>query len=97
VTYVGIHNRRTDYLDFRRDILKRKKLYNSFFFDAMDYYRDEFDNVVFVYVSDDMEWGRKRFRKSENVFFVGCGNSEDPGKSLFNELYNFLICRFNVF
>ncbi len=57
----------------------------------MDYYRDEFENVVFVYVSDDMEWGRKKFRKSENVFFVGCGNSEDSGNSLFNELFNFLI------
>jgi hypothetical protein len=38
--------------------------------------------VAFVYISDDMQWGKKNLRKVENIFFLGCGDSEDPGKSL---------------
>ncbi len=79
VTYVGIHSRRTDYLDFRKNVLGMKKLYKNYFFDAVDYFTEEFENVVFVYISDDMEWGRKKMRKVPNVFFVGCGASDDQG------------------
>ena len=36
-------------------------------------------NVVFVYVSDDMKWGRRKLKKlGENVFFIGCGDGEKP-------------------
>ena len=79
VTYVGIHSRRTDYIDFRKNVLGMKKLYKNYFFDAVDYFTEEFENVVFVYISDDMEWGRKKLRKVSNVFFVGCGDSDDQG------------------
>ena len=34
-------------------------------------------NVVFVYVSDDMKWGRRKLKKlEENIFFVGCGEGD---------------------
>ncbi len=79
VTYVGLHSRRTDYLEFRKNVLGMKKLYKNYFFDAVDYFTEEFENVVFVYISDDMEWGRKKMRKVANVFFVGCGDSDDQG------------------
>ena len=42
--------------------------------------REEFDNVAFVYISDDMKWGKKNLKKVENIFFLGCGDSDDPGK-----------------
>ena len=44
----------------------------SFFQDAMEYFREEYQNVVFFYVSDDMTWGRKNIKnKQKDLFFVG--------------------------
>ena len=81
VTYVGIHNRRTDYLEFRRKHLKLKKLYKEYFEDAMDYFMEEYGpNVAFIYVSDDMKWGRRKLSRlphSKNLFFLGCGEFND--------------------
>ena len=73
ITYVGIHNRRTDYLEFRRKRLKLDNLYEDYFEDAMEYFREEYwdTTVVFVYVSDDMKWGRKNLKDSKNLFFLG--------------------------
>jgi hypothetical protein len=34
-------------------------------------------NVVFLYVSDDLEWGKTKLGKAKNIFFVGCGNGDD--------------------
>ena len=73
ITYVGIHNRRTDYLEFRRKRLGLDNLYEDYFEDAMEYFRDEYwdTTVVFVYVSDDMKWGRRNLKDSKNLFFLG--------------------------
>ncbi len=43
---MGVHNRRTDYLEFRRKRLGLDNLYEDYFQDAMDYFREEFDNPV---------------------------------------------------
>ena len=45
----------------------------GYFRDAMDYFREEFDNVLFLYVSDDMEWGRRNLRSlgRGDLFFAG--------------------------
>jgi len=51
--------------------------YKDYFDDAMEYFTNEYDNVVFVYVSDDMEWGRKKLGKAKNIFFVGCGDGDE--------------------
>merc|ERR1712038_1308928 len=56
VTFVGVHDRRTDYLEFRRKRLKLRPLYRGYFEDAFEYFRTEYDNVIFVFVSDDMAW-----------------------------------------
>ena len=37
-------------------------------------------NVAFVYVSDDMKWGRRKLSKvphSKNLFFIGCGDFDE--------------------
>ena len=59
-------------------------LYEDYFEDAVAYFKEEYGdssvdskNVVFLYVSDDMKWRRKKLEKlSENMFFVGCGDGE---------------------
>ena len=39
ITYVGIHNRRTDHLEFIRKTADLKPLQNDYFYDAMEYFR----------------------------------------------------------
>ena len=38
----------------------------------MEDMRESYDNVAFLYVSDDMKWGRKNLKDKENdLYFVG--------------------------
>jgi len=61
--------------------LKLKRLYKDYFEDAMEYFMEEYGpNVAFIYVSDDMKWGRQKLSKlphSKNLFFIGCGEFND--------------------
>lgn len=63
-----------DYIEFMADKFgSRNPFKKRYFYDAMDYFRDEHDgNTVFFYVSDDMDWGRKNIRnKNKDLYFVG--------------------------
>lgn len=59
ITFVGIHNRRGDHI---KDQVKEgvDELLPGYFLGGMDLYREKYKNVIFLYVSDDMEWGRLR-------------------------------------
>ena len=61
LVFVGIHCRRTDYLAYQ-ERYKRALLTPAYYLDAMHLFRDEFGagRVAFVFVSDDMEWGRQK-------------------------------------
>jgi len=49
-----------------------KPLKKKHFRHGMEYYREEYDNVVFLYVSDDMPWGRKNIKNDAgDIFFDG--------------------------
>ena len=38
----------------------------------MDYFREEYPNVVFLWVSDDMEWAKNQINnKHGDIYFVG--------------------------
>ena len=43
----------------------------------MEYYREEYDHPIFLYISDDMKWGRRNLKDERDVFFVGCGDPND--------------------
>lgn len=48
VTYVGIHNRRTDGLKFMKDNFQQDPLGPDYFHDAMDYFRSRKQSVASV-------------------------------------------------
>lgn len=48
-----------------------KPLKKSYFGDAMDYFRAEYDNVVFLWISDDMGWAKKNMKGHEDIVFAG--------------------------
>ncbi len=77
VTFVGIHNRRTDSVEFIRRDWFQEPLRDDYFHDAMEYFREEYDNCAFLYVSDDMPWGRKNLKSDKgDLFFVSDGDSD---------------------
>lgn len=78
VTFVGIHNRRTDYISYMEGMfgIRRNPFDKSYFRAAMEYFREELDDddskTAFLYVSDDMDWGRKNVRnRHKDLFFAG--------------------------
>ena len=80
LNFVCIHHRRTDFTQFARSTFNEKPLKKSYFYDAMEHFREEFDSepVAFLYISDDMAWGRKNIKdKHKDLFFVSSGDSQD--------------------
>ncbi|CAB4054894.1 FUT1_2 [Lepeophtheirus salmonis] len=78
IIYVGIHSRRTDHLALER-VNGYKEIKPSYFIEAMHLFTKHFgDKVIFLYVSDDLDWGIKhlgpRTQKSGNLYFVGEGH-----------------------
>ena len=76
-TYVGIHARLTDHVNYEkaRRIIPVKP---SYFLEAMDKYRQEFDNTLFIFVSDDIEYGRRNLYprvKAGDLYFAGEGRT----------------------
>ena len=46
----------------------------SYFLESMELFRKKFKRVVFVFVSDDLEWGRQKLErriKSKDFFIAG--------------------------
>ena len=80
LTFIGIHSRRTDHLAYEKERGK-VALRVSYYIKAMDMFRTKFKNTVFLYISDDLEWGMEALGprvKTGDVFFVGSG---DPSES----------------
>eukprot|EP00096_Caligus_rogercresseyi_P011923 TRINITY_DN4842_c0_g1_i1.p1 TRINITY_DN4842_c0_g1~~TRINITY_DN4842_c0_g1_i1.p1 ORF type:complete len:380 (+),score=14.15 TRINITY_DN4842_c0_g1_i1:58-1197(+) len=80
VLFIGVHNRRTDYLKFRKNKLKMVPIYTDYFQDAIAYFDEEYGDeheLVFVHVSDDMNWGEKKLKKmDERIYLAGCGSPD---------------------
>ena len=64
VTYIGIHNRRNpEFIAHLKKNHNKKALKKSYFYYAMEEMRESYGpNVAFLYVSDDMKWGRKNIK-----------------------------------
>ena len=77
ITFVGIHHRRKDISDFAKQAFNEKPPKKSFFYAAMEHFREEYDPVAFLYVSDDPDWGKKNLKnKHKDLFFVGKINGD---------------------
>ncbi len=98
INFVGIHNRRTDYIEYMESTYgERHPFGKRYFRDAMDYFREEYENAVFFYVSDDMEWGRANLRKGgqNDLYFVG-GGDPDSSDSVGYDLAVLASCNHSV-
>ena len=73
ITFVGIHHRRGDHLQFQKEG-GMKSLEPAYFLEAMEMYREKFKRVVFIYVTDDIQWGRDKLErrlKTKDFYIAG--------------------------
>ena len=61
-----------DYIPYAQNMYGLKPLKKSYFHDAMDYFRQEYQQVAFLWVSDDMQWAKTNIKdKHRDLYFVG--------------------------
>ncbi|XP_061174162.1 galactoside alpha-(1,2)-fucosyltransferase 1-like [Saccostrea echinata] len=75
---VSIHIRRGDYAT--KGHLKYGKITPNatYYLNAMKYFRDKYENVLFIVGSNDIEWSKKALNRESNVYFsTGLSAAED--------------------
>ncbi|KAG8040240.1 hypothetical protein G9C98_000810 [Cotesia typhae] len=82
-TYVGIHVRRTDYVDYLWQKLKVKPAPARYYLSAMNYFTNKYKNVVFVVASDSISWCKNHLNNQKHrIAFISDSDAHAPGKDL---------------
>ncbi|XP_056398503.1 galactoside alpha-(1,2)-fucosyltransferase 2-like [Hyla sarda] len=81
VTFVGVHVRRGDYEQLfvkqKRGVLADKNYLQK----ATDYFRNKYQNPIFVVTSNGMKWCKDNINNSlGDVYFAGDGNEGSPAR-----------------
>lgn len=96
VVVVGVHSRRTDHLSYQ--VEKGKvPLKAGYFLMAMDIFREHFGEgkVVFVFISDDIEWGKAALaprNRAGDLFFASSPNNHADNSSIGHDLALMSLC-----
>ena len=70
VTFIGVHARKTDHEDFMKTQHDLDPIEDDYYNDAIEYYRENYDNCIFVVGSDDINWCKEHIDASQgDVFF----------------------------
>ncbi len=102
LTFVGVHVRKTDFDALVVKAYNMPPLTPSYYFKAIDLYRDgEFENPVFVIVTDDHKWVQdnivpKAERTSVPVFVVGQDGSPNDEFAIGTDLATLAACNHTV-
>ena len=78
VTFISIHVRRTDYIQWIENRYKGKAVDGLYFKYCMDKFRQEEQNPVFVVTSDDMPWCKENLQGEDVIFPGDPRNGIDP-------------------
>ncbi|XP_073485122.1 galactoside alpha-(1,2)-fucosyltransferase 2-like [Aquarana catesbeiana] len=79
VTYIGVHVRRGDYLSVMPRVWKGVVADKNYMQKAMDYFRNKYDNPLFVVTSNGMDWCKENINNSlGDVHFAGDGKEGSP-------------------
>ena len=88
---VGIHHRRGDHLDYER-VYRIPHITMAYLGPSMDLYLEKYNNsVLFLYVSDDREWGEKYFARDRNVV-LSLSDSTQPAQATGEDLALLALC-----
>lgn len=94
VTFVGVHVRRTDYIYYLWRTRHVAVADESFYKQAMNYFRSRYHPVVFIIVSDDAAWCRERLSSDDAV--VGSGGTSATGPSAGQDLATLAACNHSI-
>ncbi|XP_040204130.1 galactoside alpha-(1,2)-fucosyltransferase 2-like [Rana temporaria] len=79
VTFIGVHVRRGDYLRVMAQERKGVVADKNYMQKAMDYFRNTYDNPLFVVTSNGMDWCKQNINTSlGDVHFAGDGKEGSP-------------------
>ncbi|XP_077313585.1 galactoside alpha-(1,2)-fucosyltransferase 2-like isoform X1 [Lithobates pipiens] len=80
-TYIGVHVRRGDYVSVMPNVWKGVIADKGYLDKAMSYFRNKYEEPVFVVTSNGMDWCKENIDNSRgDVHFSGDGNESTPGK-----------------
>ncbi|XP_063291855.1 galactoside alpha-(1,2)-fucosyltransferase 2-like isoform X2 [Pelobates fuscus] len=81
VTFVGVHVRRGDYVYVMPNTWKGVIADKGYLQKAMDYFRNKYENPLFVVTSNGMDWCKENINNSlGDVHFAGDGKEGSPGR-----------------
>ncbi|XP_053321740.1 galactoside alpha-(1,2)-fucosyltransferase 2-like [Spea bombifrons] len=81
VTFVGVHVRRGDYIHVMPNTWRGVVADKGYLQKAMDYFRDKYENPLFVVTSNGMDWCKENINNSlGDVHFAGDGKEGSPGR-----------------
>jgi galactoside 2-L-fucosyltransferase 1/2 len=78
ITYVGVHVRRTDYIGYLKRKFNSSPVKPDYFLRQMNVFRNKYQRVMFVVVSDDPEWCERELR-GDNVVVM---ETKSPAQDL---------------
>jgi galactoside 2-L-fucosyltransferase 1/2 len=67
ITYVGVHVRRTDYIGYLKRKFNASPVKPDYFLRHMNVFRNKYQRVMFVVVSDDPKWCERELRGDDVV------------------------------
>lgn len=82
-TYISIHVRRTDYVEYLWQKFKVKPAPVRYYLNAMDYFLNKYKNAIFMVASDNIAWCKYNLRSDRHrINFISDSNGRGPGKDL---------------
>ncbi|XP_072281585.1 galactoside alpha-(1,2)-fucosyltransferase 2-like isoform X2 [Pyxicephalus adspersus] len=81
VTFVGVHVRRGDYVHVMPNTWKGVVADKGYLQKAMDYFRNKYENPLFIVTSNGMDWCKENINTSlGDIHFAGDGQEGSPGR-----------------
>ncbi|XP_053546801.1 galactoside alpha-(1,2)-fucosyltransferase 2 [Bombina bombina] len=81
ITFVGVHVRRGDYVSVMPNTWKGVIADKGYLQKAMDYFRNKYENPLFIVTSNGMNWCKENIDSSKgDVHFAGDGKEGSPGR-----------------
>ncbi|XP_068097450.1 galactoside alpha-(1,2)-fucosyltransferase 2-like isoform X1 [Hyperolius riggenbachi] len=81
VTFVGVHVRRGDYVHVMPNVWKGVVADKGYLQKATDYFRNKYENPLFIVTSNGMDWCKENMDNSRgDIHFAGDGQEGSPAR-----------------
>ncbi|XP_068099108.1 galactoside alpha-(1,2)-fucosyltransferase 2-like [Hyperolius riggenbachi] len=81
VTFVGVHVRRGDYVSVMPNLWKGVVADKGYLQKATDYFRNKYENPLFIVTSNGMDWCKENINNSRgDIHFAGDGQEGSPAR-----------------